>query len=138
MVLSNFRCQRSVIIKDDHARSSVNKMQPAKILKCLTLNSILMKKIVLYCFFLLILASCKKSGTLVDAVIIDGGHTSPDDCGWIVKVDNDYFHPETLDSAYCIDGLQVKISYKEINDDFMCGVGGLLYDVIHITEIQPQ
>ena len=85
-----------------------------------------------------IFIGCRNENTLVDAVIIDSGDVSADGCGWIVNVGNDYFHPQSLEAIYQVDGLHVIISYRKLNSQFMCGIGGLLYDEIEITDIEPQ
>ena len=97
-----------------------------------------MKKVLAVSSGLLLLLSCRKSGTLTDAIILDAGNTNADGCGWIVRIDNDFYHPEELDTLYRIDGMHVKISYHVTSNDFICGIGGLLYDEIAITEIEPQ
>lgn len=99
-------------------------------------------------FFALVflLFSCKKDRScevcnnetgFKDATILYTGPVAGDGCDWVVKIGADqYYHPDTLGTAFKENELNVKICYELATDKFHCGLAGIGMPVIHVLSIK--
>ena len=90
---------------------------------------------------LLVFASCKKENNCdtkqvsANATIV-WGMREVDGCDWCVRIDStNYFHPETLDSAFMQDQLPVQIVYTLTCNNYSCGaINGI--PIINVVSIE--
>jgi hypothetical protein len=73
---------------------------------------------------------------LREAEILYYGAPEVDGCGWLIKVGDLLYHPETLDDGFKADNLKVKIDYIVTREIFRCGRGGVSYKTIRIVKIE--
>ncbi|WP_214228782.1 hypothetical protein [Pedobacter sp. B4-66] len=91
---------------------------------------------------LLIGTSCKKqtNGKFTEAVILDGGPIETEQCGWIIKVNDNYYSAVNLPKEFEHDKIHVFINYALLNEDFICGNATTYraYKKIKITEVKKK
>ncbi len=80
--------------------------------------------------------TCPEPSQFVSATINYTGPLAGDGCEWVVQIDSVQYHPDHLDSAFLVNGLQVKILYDGTTDKFICGLAALQLPVIHVVGIK--
>lgn len=94
-----------------------------------------------------VLLSCKKdrscescifpgSNNYFNAKIVWTGPLETDGCNWAIVINNIYYHPDTLALDLQRDQLNVIVSYQATQNRFICGIAGVGFPVIHITNIR--
>lgn len=79
--------------------------------------------------------SCQKEKN-TSAIIRDYGPIAADGCGWMIDIDGAIYKATNLDSAFHKDGLEVKVDYRLVDTDFVCGLAAISYDQIEISKIR--
>ena len=69
----------------------------------------------------MLLCTCKKEYSAT-AIILDEGNIAADGCGWMIKVNNNIYHPDNLPEQYQVNNLTVSIKYRLLNSHWSCGL----------------
>lgn len=88
-------------------------------------------------FILLTFAFQCESVDLVEATIVKTAPLAADGCGWVIEVEGEQYKAKSLSEKFLEDGLKVKISYKQLDEIYQCGMiagQGLTY--IEIEKIK--
>jgi hypothetical protein len=73
------------------------------------------------------------------ATMVNTGSVGADGCGWMIKVDTNYYSPKSLTNEFKKDSMQVKVAYKVLNTKYQCGIAAnLKYTEIDVKSIQPS
>jgi len=107
-----------------------------------------MRKIrtVIYLMLLITIASgCKKENNgntkaktsgVGNAMIVNTGPIAADGCGWLVKIDSNFYHADNLPVQFQKDNLNVNIDYNPSTSKFQCSTNpNNLISVIHLNSI---
>lgn len=95
--------------------------------------------------FVFLLFSCKKDRScdscntetgFKDATIFNGGPVETDGCDWLIKIGDEYYHPDVLDARFKQHDLKVKLCYEQTTDIYLCGVGAIPFPIIHVLTIK--
>ena len=76
--------------------------------------------------FATIFTACKKTDKallMADATVINSGSQALDGCGWLIKIDNDFYSPTNLSEDNKVANKQVKINYYLLSSKFDCASG---------------
>ena len=72
-----------------------------------------------------------------NALIINTGPVAADGCGFLVKVDSNFYHADNLPSQFQRDSLIVDIDYISLTTKFQCSMNpNNILPVIHINTIK--
>lgn len=97
--------------------------------------------------YLLLLATittgCRKENSIknktAEAVIVDAGPVPADGCGWLIKVDNNAYHADSLPTEFQKDKLNVIVDYNLLKTKFQCGLNpDNKLSVIHLNSIKNK
>jgi len=72
------------------------------------------------------------------AMIFWTGDIAVDGCGWIIKIGDKEYHPDSLPAAFQIDSFIVDILYDIDTLRFVCGLGGVDLPVLKIKSISKH
>jgi hypothetical protein len=73
------------------------------------------------------------------ATMVNTGSIGADGCGWMIKVDTNYYSPTSLSNEFKRDSLQVKVAYKVLTSKYQCGIAAnLKYTEIDVKSIQKN
>jgi len=75
---------------------------------------------------------------LYEAEVIYTGAPEVDGCGWQIRVDDKFYHPENLAEGFKVENLPVMIEFIETRDIFKCGRGGASFKTIRILQIEKK
>lgn len=71
-----------------------------------------------------------------NAMIVNTGDIAADGCGWLVKIDSNYYHADNLPDQYQKNNLNVNIDYNSSTSKFQCSTNpNNLIPVIHLNSI---
>jgi len=96
--------------------------------------------------FILIISGCKsKEGLIIDGDCISCvdakvrflGDPALDGCGWVIKISSENHTPTNLPPEFTVDGLEVRIKYKEL-DLVNCGMVKDAHHAIILEEIKKK
>jgi len=73
-----------------------------------------------------------------NAVIFDAGAQAADGCGWMIKIDTKFYHPQSLEPAFQENNLPVVLSFEPLKDSFYCGFAPIGRPSIKILSIRRQ
>jgi len=103
------------------------------------------KAVVWLILLFIIVSGCKKENNsntktktpvVGTAMIINTGDIAADGCGWLVKIDSNYYHADNLPDQFQKDNLNVNINYNSLTSKFQCSTNpNNLIPVIHINSI---
>jgi hypothetical protein len=90
-----------------------------------------------------IATGCKKENSIksksTEALIMDTGLIAADGCGWLIKVDSNIYHPDSLPSGFQKNNLNVVIDYNLLSTKFQCGLDpNNKLAVIHLNSIKNK
>ena len=96
-----------------------------------------MKKTSFFLLFLLLFqfSSCESEDYKHEGVIIWGGDSATDGCGWLINVNDSTYSPINLSSEFKIDSLNVLFDYQKLESRNHCGWRQPGYANIEITKI---
>ena len=60
----------------------------------------------------------------------------PDDCGFLLEIENDRYKPVNLDSSFMAPNLRVNGSYRKVGSILTCGMKSNSYEKIRIVDIE--
>ena len=60
----------------------------------------------------------------------------PDDCDYLIEIENISYKPNRLDSAFQVANLKVSGSYRKPGAFFTCGLKDLSYEKINLVKIE--
>ncbi|WP_426667799.1 hypothetical protein ACPPVU_17390 [Mucilaginibacter sp. McL0603] len=107
-------------------------------------------KVVAYLMLLVTLAySCNKENNSTtnsttktqtpgvgNAMIVNTGPVAADGCGFLIKVDSNYYHADNLPEQFQKDSLNVNINYDPSTSKFQCSTNpNNLIPIIHLNSI---
>lgn len=104
-----------------------------------------MKVLFIFAGLILFAASCLKLDYRYDihdnrltkeAEVIFSGAPEVDGCGWLIRINDKLYHPESLDDVYKVDNLPVQIEYTGSREIYRCGRGGTPFSSIRILRIE--
>jgi hypothetical protein len=77
-----------------------------------------------------------KTSGVGNAMIVNTGLIAADGCGWLIKIDSNFYHADNLPEQFQKDSLNVNIDYNLSTSKFQCSTNpNNLIPVIHLNSI---
>ncbi|MBI1191946.1 MAG: hypothetical protein GC205_02045 [Bacteroidetes bacterium] len=73
-----------------------------------------------------------------DALILDLGAVAADGCDFMLLIDNEYYHPQGMDSVWRVHNTPVRVQFRRTLQFFHCGFLPLPNPVLEVLSVELQ
>ena len=71
-----------------------------------------------------------------NARILDLGAIATDGCDFMLLIDNEYYHPQGMDSVWRVHDTAVRVQFRRTLQLFHCGLSPVPYPVLEVLSVE--